>query len=156
MHKCGTYSLVVPCLLLGATVSLRAGDELPCKVLKPPGGVESISVSAGGRWLVAGCKEDTRLWDLKAADPSAKPIVLRGSAGPVSPDGRWLMTAGNDRTIRLWDLKADDPSAESREMARGSPAGRPRRDCGSAASPWAACCCKATACASPRRPRPLS
>jgi WD40 repeat protein len=86
-------------------------------VLKPSGGVESISLSADGRWLVAGCKEDTRLWDLKADDPSAKPIVLRGSAGPVSPDGRWLMTAGTDRTIRLWDLKADDPSAEGREAA---------------------------------------
>jgi hypothetical protein len=69
MHKCGTCSLVVPCLFLGATASLRAGDELPSKVLKPSGGVESISVNADGRWLVAGCKEDTRLWDLKAAKP---------------------------------------------------------------------------------------
>jgi len=118
MHKCATYYSVVLCLLLGATASLRAGDELPSKVLKPSGGVESISLGADGRWLVTGCKEDTRLWDLKADDPSAKSIVVRGSAGPVSPDDRWLMTAGNDRTIRLWDLKADDPSAEGREVAR--------------------------------------
>ena len=29
----------------------------------------------------------------------------------VSPGGRWLATASDDRSLRLWDLKADDPTA---------------------------------------------
>lgn len=105
----------------------RSGGELQPKILNPAGGVERLAVTPGGRWLVAGCKEDTRLWDLKADDPSAKSLVVRGSAGPVSPDGRWLMTAGIDRTIRLWDLKAKDPSAECQEVARFEASWQPLR-----------------------------
>jgi WD40 repeat protein len=67
--------------------------------------------------LVGGGKEAIWLWDLKTDDPSAKSIELRGSSGVVSPDGRWLMTCGQDRTIRLWDLNADHPAAPSREVA---------------------------------------
>jgi WD40 repeat protein len=104
-------------LLLGGG-GLRAGEEWWGKPLKPEGVVESITVSPDGRWLVGGCGKVTRLWDLKAERPSAQSVVLRGSAGPVCPDGRWLMTVDGDRAIRLWDLKAQSPAASGREVAR--------------------------------------
>jgi WD40 repeat protein len=44
--------------------------------------------------------------------------VLRGSAGPISPDGQWLLTVVNGQALWLWNLKADDPSAEGKEVAR--------------------------------------
>jgi WD40 repeat protein len=111
--------LLTPCLLLGAIASLRAEEKLPGRVLKPERGVESIGVSSDGRWLVAAAKVNTRLWNLKADDPLAECIVLRGSAGPISPDGQWLITVVNDRDIWLWNLKAEDPSADGKEVARG-------------------------------------
>src|SRR5262245_40663030 len=110
--------LLAACLLLGGAAPLRADGDLRCKVLEPAGGVENVGATPDGRWLVASCKDETRLWNLKAAEPFAKPVVLRESAGAISPDGRWLMTAGTNPTIRLWDLKVTDPSAEGREVAR--------------------------------------
>jgi WD40 repeat protein len=99
-------------------------------VLKSEGKVESIAVSPDGRWLIAGGKAETRLWALKDDGLAAHCVVLRGRAGPVSPDGRRLMTSGNDRTIRLWNLQADDPSAEGREVARYGARWEPLRGVG--------------------------
>jgi WD40 repeat protein len=127
MSKSGSLLILLPCLLLGVTGRLRAEEERQGIVLKPAGEVENIAVSRDGRWLVAGCKEETRLWDLKAADPAARSVVVSGSAGVLSPDGRWLMTAGDERTVRLWDLKADDPSAHGRDVARYEAAWAPLR-----------------------------
>jgi WD40 repeat protein len=114
-------------LVLGAVTPLRAGEELQAKLLKPEGGVESIAIGPDGRRLVTGGKEDSRLWDLKADDPSAKCLVLRGSAGPISRDGKWLLTVGNDQVIRVWDLKADDPFTSAREAARYDARWKPLR-----------------------------
>jgi WD40 repeat protein len=105
-----------PCSVSAQEPKERAGIELPCKTLKPAGGIDRVGIAPGSRWLVGGGNEATWLWDLKTDDPSAKSVELRGSVGAVSPDGRWLMTAGKDRVIRLWDLKADDPSSEGREV----------------------------------------
>ena len=57
-----------------------------------------------------------RLWDLTTKDLSANPVVLCGHEGTVSalaisPDNRWLATAGWDKIVRLWDLTAKNPSA---------------------------------------------
>ena len=56
------------------------------------------------------------LWELDAAQGTARPVPLRGHEGSVSHvavsrDGRWLATAGRDQTARLWDLRSPDPSA---------------------------------------------
>jgi WD40 repeat protein len=110
--------LLTSCLLLAPMAPLRAGEELQGRVVKPEGSVKSIAASSDGRWLVTDTKEDTRLWNLKADDPLAKCFVLRGSVGPISPDGQWLMTVVEDRAIWLWNLKVDDPSAEGKEVAR--------------------------------------
>ena len=68
--------------------------------------------------MVTGSGDKTaRLWDLKAADPAAQPVVLKGHEGWVyavafSPDNRWVVTGSDDKTARLWDLKAADPAAQ--------------------------------------------
>ena len=56
------------------------------------------------------------LWDLRAKDPAANPVGLRGHDGGVravaiSPDSRWVVTGSEDKTARLWDLRAKDPVA---------------------------------------------
>jgi WD40 repeat protein len=89
------------------------------RVLSPQGGVEGVAVDPTGRWLVTESADGpARLWDLKAADPSAKSITLgdkgkRPWAVALTHDGRWLVTGLDDVTIRLWDLTAADPSAKS-------------------------------------------
>jgi len=60
-------------------------------------------VTAGG---------DIRVWDMKAADPSTKSVVLKGPQGPegfltVAPNSRWVVTG----STRVWDLEAADPAA---------------------------------------------
>src|SRR5208282_1128208 len=57
-----------------------------------------------------------RLWDLRAQDPAANPVVLWGHDGAVyavaiSADSRWLVTGSADKTARLWDLRAKEPAA---------------------------------------------
>jgi WD40 repeat protein len=117
--------LLTSWLLLGAMGPLRAGEELQGRVIKPEGDVKSIAASSDGRWLTTGTKEDTRLWNLRAVDPLAKCFVLRGSAGPFSPDGQGLVTVVNGRDIWLWNLQAEDPSAEGKEVARGEEGWKP-------------------------------
>jgi WD40 repeat protein len=119
------FVLLTPRLLLGAVLPLRAGEETQGRVIKPEGNVKSIAASSDGRWLVTETKADTRLWNLRAVDPLAKCFVLRGSAGPISPDGQWLTTVVDGRDIWRWNLKAEDPSAEGEEVARGEEGWKP-------------------------------
>jgi WD40 repeat protein len=47
------------------------------------------------------------LWDLRAKDPAANPVVLRGNdyvvrAVAISPDNRWVVAGSEDNTARLW------------------------------------------------------
>ena len=81
-------------------------------------GITCMAFSPDSRWVVTGSYDRTaRLWDLKAANPTAQPVVLKGHDGDVtavafSPDNRWVVTGSVDRTARLWDLKAADPAAQ--------------------------------------------
>jgi WD40 repeat protein len=63
---------------------------------------------------VTGSDDQTaRLWDLRAKDPTASKVVLRGHKEPVtavaiSADNRWLATGSQDATVRLWPLQFED------------------------------------------------
>jgi WD40 repeat protein len=53
------------------------------------------------------------LWDLRAKDPAANPVVLRGhddkvNAVAISADSRWIVTGSSDGTARLWLIQLND------------------------------------------------
>jgi hypothetical protein len=87
------------------------------------GVVVCVASSPDSRWVVTGSWDMTaRLWDLKAADPAAQPVVLNGhgysgTAVAVSPDNRWVVTASSDNTAQLWLLQIDDLLALARRTA---------------------------------------
>jgi len=78
------------------------------------GRVDAVAISPDGRWLVTGSEDKTaRVWDLRAKDPAASAIVLRGhenrvTAVAISPDNRRLVTGSEDKTARLWLLQLND------------------------------------------------
>jgi WD40 repeat protein len=72
--------------------------------------VNAVAISADSRWVVTGSADRTvRLWDLRAKDLAANPVVLRGhewyvKAVAISADSRWVVTGSEDNTARLWLL----------------------------------------------------
>jgi WD40 repeat protein len=106
--------------LVKTGLTTSAAKHAQGRMLGPAGSVQHIVVGGQGKWLVAGGKTATHLFDLHADEPWRESKVLQGSAGPVSRDGRWLMTA--DSQVRLWDLLASNPSTESRLIGRSEAA----------------------------------
>ena len=70
-----------------------------------------------GLWVVTASKDNTaRLWDLRAKDPAANPVILRGHEAPavrvaISSDNHRVVTGSDDKTARVWDLRAKDLGA---------------------------------------------
>ncbi|MEJ2086818.1 MAG: WD40 repeat domain-containing protein [Acidobacteriota bacterium] len=67
-----------------------------------------VSVHPEGQWLAGGNTASVSFWPL--AGPY--PFVLRGHEGEVmavryTPDGRWLISSGEDGTVRRWPLDPD-------------------------------------------------
>ncbi len=93
------------------------------------GGVTSVAVATNGRWLAtATTAGEVYLWPQaqpkagrggKRKGPgAAPPIPLLGHTAAVNqlvftPQGRWLVSAGDDGTLRMWDLSAKDASVTS-------------------------------------------
>ena len=80
----------------------------------------SDSVSARyvalGRWLVTRSREDNRLWDLTADDPTTNFVTIQSPQDqqrmdPFWVDGRWML-AGDS----LFDLQLEDPSQHVRKL----------------------------------------
>jgi WD40 repeat protein len=81
--------------------------------------VTETAFSTDGRWLATGtvdCDDGVRLWDLKSANPSNKPILLdhKGSIGAIafSPSSHVLVTGSgssercpSDLRARIWDME---------------------------------------------------
>lgn len=89
-------------------------DELNAGSGKP---IAAVAISPNGSKAVATSGKDAKVWDLAGGKP--KPLYLRGHQSPIvlaeaTPDGRWLVTAAEDRTMRLWDLRAEDPGTDAR------------------------------------------
>jgi WD40 repeat protein len=54
------------------------------------GVVRAVAISSDNRWIVTGNLDKTaRLWDLRAKDPAANPMILRGHENPI---GAWDQT----------------------------------------------------------------
>jgi eukaryotic-like serine/threonine-protein kinase len=96
-----------------------------CVVLRGhTGPVAKMAISSDAHWLATGCASGdhaVRLWDLKARDPLAGPILLSHpptTKWPLitglafSPDNRLLLTVYNDQKARLWDTSVRDPTAK--------------------------------------------
>lgn len=105
----------------------------------PGTGVQSLAFSADSRVLAtttaaaAGSTESVvRLWDTTAGQPTTTYTGHTEAVNAVafSPDGRTLVTGGDDRTLRLWDVADgrgtilfEDPNGAVRAVAV-SPDGR--------------------------------
>ena len=99
---------------------LQREDGLNTPILMRHEGPVLVSAfSPKNKWLVTGGSDKTvRMWDLRAEDPLAQPIILNGHSNAVlavafSPDEKWLATAGWDTEVRLWNLTSQDPSANA-------------------------------------------
>ena len=74
-----------------------------------------IALSDDGRRLATGGSK-LRLWDLSARNPESSSFMLEPVEAhikllDITPDGRWLVTHGEDGTYHLWDLSLTPPSA---------------------------------------------
>ena len=98
---------------------LKSPDLSTAKPLRLPADLNTVAFGPDSHWLVTG-EGQLRLWNLTAADPTAKPLDLTGHEFAVteavfSPDGRWLATSSvecfDNDGVRLWNLKTQDPAA---------------------------------------------
>jgi WD40 repeat protein len=110
-------STILPVTLKSSDVSSDNGGFDPATGFLIPDRQQLTAVSADSRWLALASGGIVLLWDLEFPDLSAEPIVLNGhkfsvTSLAISPNNRWLATAGFDKTILLWDLTSSDPSSE--------------------------------------------
>jgi WD40 repeat protein len=87
--------------------------------LKDEGMIPAMAVSPENHWIVTASNSNdiARLWNLRAKDPTADPMILCGHQGVIdavafSSNSRWLITTSTDKTARLWDLSAKDPAVD--------------------------------------------
>jgi serine/threonine protein kinase/WD40 repeat protein len=79
---------------------------------------DPLLISANGhRAAMFRIGQSVLVWDLRDGDTLRGPIYLNGHTGEVhsavfSTDGRWIVTAADDRTIRAWNLESPEPSKD--------------------------------------------
>jgi WD40 repeat protein/serine/threonine protein kinase/tetratricopeptide (TPR) repeat protein len=72
-------------------------------------------------------QQAVRLWDAQTGQPVGQPLPVGGRSGRVSfsPDGRLLLTSGDDHVVRVWELPCGRLREERgrRVTGEGSPDG---------------------------------
>jgi ribosome assembly protein SQT1 len=92
----------------GAGTAAAAAD--PVLVLEGPSDVEFVSFHPrGGTVLLAGSVSDGTVWMYHAPTGRCMQVFVGheggATAGSFTPDGRWVVTAGQDGTCRVWAPK---------------------------------------------------
>ncbi len=88
-----------------------------------PGASSVVAATAGNRLLTTSHDFTLRLWDLSATYSTLNPLTLPDESNwkagvAISPDSRWIATAGPGNSARLWDLNNPDPGASPIELSR--------------------------------------
>ena len=78
------------------------------------GTVTDLQFTSDGKLLASSGTDGTdRLWDTTDLKNPSEKMVLKAHDGlafglAISPDDRWLVSAGWDEQIKMWDLKTGD------------------------------------------------
>jgi WD40 repeat protein len=97
----------------GAVVwSVDDGAVVYCSMnTSPDNGFAVGDISPDGRWLAHADRFEHRVqvWDWTKPQVGTRPVILRGHHGEFTdvaftPDGKYLLTAGQDGTVLVWDM----------------------------------------------------
>ena len=72
--------------------------------------MKSFEMSADGRNIATFSFGDTRIWDAKTAQLRFKLLKSETTDAIFSPDGRWLVTASNDKQMsgKIWNVETGE------------------------------------------------
>jgi WD40 repeat protein len=88
--------------------SSPTGLEMPYKLQLPNDltNIQSLMFTKNGGYLIGASASGVRIWDTKQLS-EGKLYQLPNAIFPaiISPDKKWLVTAGSDNTIQLYDLE---------------------------------------------------
>jgi WD40 repeat protein/serine/threonine protein kinase/Flp pilus assembly protein TadD len=97
---------------------MDSGEALPIVLdhkLPAAGRIDRVVLSDDGSRVLTVCREEARLWNAATGEAVGEPVRHEGaiSLTVLSPDGKFVVTGGEDGAARLWDA------------ATGKPVGRP-------------------------------
>src|SRR5260370_30460658 len=99
------------------TGKLLSWPALPLEWIGHKSGVNCISYSPNGRYVITGSSDKTiRTWDAETGTMVSEPLeghTSGVSSVAYSPDGRHIVSGSLDKTIRIWVAEsASDIAAE--------------------------------------------